>query len=354
MAVNNARPRRPTQADIARRAGVSQATVSLVINHTPGRPHAIGESARARVWAAVEELGYVANPAARSLAGGRNRLLGVYTFEPVFPADHRDFYYPFLLGIEEAAQTHGFDLLLFTSAGSAGDRAIYRSGVNRLQAADGCVLLGRGGDVDELRRLSQDRLPVVFVGRRDLGAEVGPVAFVGADYAKATQEVTEHLLGLGHQRIAYLGWQDSAEPTVDRLAGYRQAMESAGFLGEGELIHRVADEDVDERLLRDLRGLEATALIAQDEVLAERARRQLLDDGLTVPEAMSIAVLGEPPRGEPTGLDWTTFAIPRRAMGGTALTTLMEMVAAGDDRCPQQLLPCTFRQGATTGPVPQR
>ena len=354
MAVNNARPRRPTQADIARRAGVSQATVSLVINHTPGRPHAIGESARARVWAAVEELGYVANPAARSLAGGRNRLLGVYTFEPVFPADHRDFYYPFLLGIEEAAQTHGFDLLLFTSAGSGGDRAIYRSGVNRLQAADGCVLLGRGGDVDELRRLSKDRLPVVFVGRRDLGDEVGPVAFVGADYAKATHEVTEHLLGLGHQRIAYLGWQDSAEPTVDRLAGYRQAMESAGFLGQGELIHRVADEDVDERLLRDLRGLEATALIAQDEVLAERARRQLLDDGLTVPEAMSIAVLGEPPRGEPTGLDWTTFAIPRRAMGGTALTTLMEMVEAGDDRCPQQLLPCTFRQGATTGPSPLR
>ena len=353
MAVRDTRPRRPTQADIARLAGVSQATVSMVINHVPGTSHAIGETARARVWAAVEELGYVANPAARRLAGGRNRLLGVYTFEPVFPADHRDFYYPFLLGIEEAAQTHGFDLVLFTSAGADGDRAIYRSGVNRLQAADGCVLLGRGGDVEELRRLSKDRLPVVFVGRRDLGNGMGPVAFVGADYAKATQEVTEHLLDLGHQRIAYLGWQDEAEPTVDRLSGYRHAMAAAGLPTEGGLIRRVADEDVDERLVRDLQGVGATALIAQDEVLAEPIRQQLLLDGLTVPEAMSLAVLGEPPRGEPTGVNWTTFAIPRRAMGGTALTTLMEMVESGDDSCPQQLLPCTFRRGDTTGPLQQ-
>ena len=212
MAANSNRPRRPTQADIARRAGVSQATVSLVINHTPGQPHAIGESARARVLAAVEELGYVANPAARRLAGGRNQLLGVYTFEPVFPADHRDFYYPFLLGIEEAAETHGFDLLLFTSAGVGGARAIYRSGVNRLQAADGCVAPARGGDHDKLRRLSHGRLPFVFVGRRELDCEVGPVAYVGADYSGATQEVTDHL-GLGHERIAYLGRQDDAEPT---------------------------------------------------------------------------------------------------------------------------------------------
>lgn len=350
MAVNSARPRRPTQADIARQAGVSQATVSLVINHVPGQPHAIGEAARARVWAAVEELGYVANPAARRLAGGNNHLLGVYTFEPVFPADHRDFYYPFLLGIEDAAQTHGFDLLLFTSAGADGGRAIYRSGVNRLQAADGCVLLGRGGDLDELRRLSRDRLPVVFVGRRDLGHEFSPVAYVGADYAGATQEVTEHLLGLGHERIAYLGWKDAAEPTVDRLAGYQRAMAAAGVFHAEELICRVADEEVDELLLHDLRQLGATALIAQDEILADRARRQLLEAGVGVPDAMSIALLGEPPRGEPTGVNWTTFAIPRRAMGATALTTLMELVETGDDRRPKQLLPCTFHAGATTGP----
>lgn len=98
---------RPRQADIAALAGVSQATVSLVINNRSGKYRQITEETRQRVWAAVAELGYVANPAARMLAGGRNGLLGVYTFESVFPLDPRDFYYPFLLGVEEEAERHG-------------------------------------------------------------------------------------------------------------------------------------------------------------------------------------------------------------------------------------------------------
>ncbi len=71
-----------------------------------------------RVVTAVDELGYVADAAARSLAGGQNYLLGVFTFESIFPLQHRDFYYPFLVGIEEEAEQLGYDLLLFTSGGS--------------------------------------------------------------------------------------------------------------------------------------------------------------------------------------------------------------------------------------------
>ena len=82
--------RRPRQADIARLAGVSQATVSYVLNGRTDRP-VIPQQTQERVLAAARELGYVANPSARSLAGGSNRLIGVYTFESVFPIDHHDF-----------------------------------------------------------------------------------------------------------------------------------------------------------------------------------------------------------------------------------------------------------------------
>src|SRR5262245_48484111 len=111
--------RRPTQADIARLAGVSQATVSVVLNGRDSDVR-ISPATRERVLTVIREWGYVANPSARSLAGGRNRIIGVHTFEPVFPTTSVDFYFPFLLGMEQEAADLGYDLLLFTSAG--GDR----------------------------------------------------------------------------------------------------------------------------------------------------------------------------------------------------------------------------------------
>lgn len=340
--------RRPRQADIAALAGVSQATVSLVINNRSGKHHQITEETRQRVWAAVEQLGYVANPAARMLAGGRNGLLGVYTFESVFPLDSRDFYYPFLLGIEEEAERHGYDLVLFTSASGPGrERSIYRDGTSRLRVADGCVLLGRGGDPQELGRLVHDPFPKVFIGRRELPG--GDVAFVGADYAAATAAIVDHLLELGHQRIGYLGWDEDLEPTADRRAGYRQALDNVGVSIDERLTLRVTEQDVDAPLLERLLSLDVTAMIAQDELLGARITEVLATFGRGVPEDVSVAVLGDPVTG-PTGVDWTSFVIPRRAMGANALRLLTELLDAEVGATPQLLLPCGFHQGTTTGP----
>lgn len=190
----------------------------MVINAGPEGHGQISPATAERVWAAVRELGYVANPAARSLAGGRVGLLGVYTFEPVFPVDSHDFYHPFLMGIEEAAQKAGADVVLFTSAtGPDGHRTIYRAGVNRLAVADGCVLLGHASDPSELEQLADSGYPMVFVGRREL--QDADVSYIGADYVSATAEVVGHLHDLGHERLAYLAWTDDHEPTLDRIAG---------------------------------------------------------------------------------------------------------------------------------------
>ena len=120
----------------------------------------ISELTRKHIIDVARDLGYSINPVARSLAGGRNRLLGVYTFEAVFPAVGRDFYQPFLLGIEREAERVGYDLLLFTSASMPGKRrSIYAGGVNRLALADGSILLGRQDDKAEIA-IGQGRLPV--------------------------------------------------------------------------------------------------------------------------------------------------------------------------------------------------
>src|SRR5512133_2402972 len=117
---------RPRLSNVAKLAGVSTATVSAVVNHQMDRNIRVSPETQARVWKAVEELGYVANPVARSLAGGKNRLLGIFTYEPIFPFKHHDFFYPFLLGIEEEAEAQGYNLLLFTNVTNTdGKRSIF-------------------------------------------------------------------------------------------------------------------------------------------------------------------------------------------------------------------------------------
>ena len=110
------KPRRVTQREIAEIAGVSQTTVSVVLNDRDGTNVRIPEETRARVKAAIEQATYVADPAARRLAGLDNQIIGVFTYEEALSPESLDFYGPLLNGIERAAEEIGWDLLLFTSS----------------------------------------------------------------------------------------------------------------------------------------------------------------------------------------------------------------------------------------------
>src|SRR5690606_7836005 len=186
---------RPTQADVARTAGVSQATVSMALNGGPESQGRLTDETRQRILAAVEETGYWGNLAAKQLAGGRTSIFGVFTYEPVFPHDTGDFYYPFLRGIEAEALQHDVDLLLFTSS-HGGDSGSSRDGLRdwarrgRLHLADGCLLFGRHSHRRDLSELLAHDYPFVFIGRRE--ADGAEVPYVGADYSRATEEVVEH------------------------------------------------------------------------------------------------------------------------------------------------------------------
>jgi len=298
------------------------------------------------VLAAAARVGYTVNPVARNLAGGRNQLIGVYTFERLFPMAHRDFYYPFLLGIEEECEAQAHDLLLFTSAANpSGRRAINHGGVNRLRLADGCVLLGLHVDVAELRRLATDRMPFVFIGRRDLpGAQI---SYVGADYAAATVEIVDRLHGVGHRRIGYFGIHDApvGAPT-ERLDAYRAALRRLRLRAAG--VHRLPPENIDRGLLDAMTDRGVTAVLAESPQLAGRIRTVALESDRRVPGDLSVAVLGD--YDSTDGVDWTTYHIPRREMGRQSIRTLLELLA-GDGSPRQLVLPCPVVEGATIGPL---
>ncbi|WP_110945412.1 LacI family DNA-binding transcriptional regulator [Streptomyces avicenniae] len=346
------RRRRPTQVDIARHAGVSQATVSLVISGGAASDQ-IPEPTRLAVLAAARQLGYSANVAARSLKGGRNRLLGLYTFEPVFPTDQRDFYYPFLLGVEEETAAQGYDLLLFSSVTSAGDRSIYAGGANRLKIADGCVLLGRSVRRAELAALIREDFPFVFIGRREV--DDGELSYVAADYVTATADLVAALVRLGHRRILHLRAPGDSEPTRDRESGYRRGIAEAGLPADHVLIETLTDPaDLSADHLRawaDRHG--ATALLVEpteDTRLVEALEDAARSGGLRFPDDLSLALLGDPPSWTPELRDWTRYSLPRARMAREAVGLLIELL---DDpaSAPRQLsVPCAFVAGDTIGP----
>lgn len=325
-------------------AGVSQTTVSLVLNGTGAAQRRVGEEVRERVLHAIANLGYAVNPVAQSLAGGRTSIIGVYTYEPVFPHDVGNFYYPFLEGMEDEAQQLGVDLLLFTSVAQP-NRSLARSvGVNRLRVADGCVLLGRHSYPEDLEELLRQDYPFAFVGRRE--ANEGRVPFAGAAYDVATQNVVEYLLELGHRRIAFVNGFSGHESVEDRAQGYRSAMTAAGL--QPVTFDRAgrAPGDLVDALLAS--GMTAAAVTSD---LAGELRLAALQQGRTVPGDLSLARLGDPETPDPTDVEWTGFLIPRMEMGAEALRIVMRQLGSDGDDELETLIPCAFVHGATAAHV---
>ncbi|GAA5064054.1 DNA-binding LacI/PurR family transcriptional regulator [Thermocatellispora tengchongensis] len=325
--------RRLTQQDIARMAGVSQTTVSLVLNNRADSEVRIAPETRERVLRVIRETGYVADPVARRLADRRNRILGVFTYEAVFPAASADFYHPFLVGIEECAEEAGCDLLLFTSGKAHGGRRRIFSEDSRVRLADGCVLLGRTIDRDDLARLIAERIPFVSVGRRDDAG--GPVPYVGADYPPAVRELAERVVARGHRRLAYVGAGEGAESYADRMRGFREATAALGVEG----VH------LREPRLEDVLAAGVTAVFVEESADGVTLVQAARERGMSVPADLSVLALGALTRPVHIDIDFSGFRIPRREMGHRAVELLTQVLERGGT--PQELLACEPVEGST-------
>lgn len=337
--------KRLTQRDIARLAGVSQATVSLVLNSAENTLARIPPETRERVQKVINSTGYVADPIARRMAKGLNRILGVFTYEPAFPSAQADFFTPFLLGIEEEAQQQNYDLLLLTSAGIGNNRKIFSEG-NRLRIADGCLVLGREFDRKELARLVAEDYPFVAIGRREDAG--GPVPYVGGDYAAGTRQLVEKAANLGHSKLAYVGPEGPAESITDRWQGFATALATttAELSLHIDTVNRPAGEILDAILAN---GVTAAFFIE----LADAVRVEALarERGLGVPRDVSMIVLGSHIRAARSPVRFTSYDIPREEMGRRATAMLVNRIETGSTG-DQILLTCDPVEGDTLGPVP--
>jgi DNA-binding LacI/PurR family transcriptional regulator len=347
------RTRRVRQSDIAKLAGVSQTTVSMVLNDSSAG-FALPEETRRRVLDTADRLGYVADPAARRLAAGRSYLIGLHTFTATFPVDLQSSYYPFLVGVEEEAAAKGYDLL-FTGLSGSEIAPGRESALSRLQLADGAILIGRHPRVGEVGRLLEDGFPLVYIGRREEFGDRLP--YVGADYVRASIVLVRHLHALGHRRILYFRESDEAVAATDREQGFLAGLAAVGLPAGPENVMRIDGSDltVDQLLGWLDNGITAVVAEGTDTLAAARAlQATAAAAGLRCPENLSLALTGEQVYPEPGAQILTGFAVPRRAMGRAAVGLLVKLLE-GDtvrDEERQQLLPCSLIQGETSGPPP--
>jgi DNA-binding LacI/PurR family transcriptional regulator len=338
------KPTRVTQRTIAELAGVSQATVSLVLNGRTDTTTRISDETRQRVLDVIRETSYMADPAARNLAGKANDLVGIFTYESAF-TENSDFYAPLLTGVEAAAESLGVDLLMFTSARVVdGRRRLLEEG-SRLRMADGCVLLGREMDVDELGRLVETGYPFVAVGRRD-GDERIP--YVGADYGTTVAQLVDLAVERGHRRFAYWRLPFTAESTVDRLAGFLSALDRHGL--DAQVVTSDAGPTSAWPVIRDGR---ASVVFVEDPLHADRLADFAEADGIHVPDALSIVALGEPARRGAVERDFTRLVAPRSELGASAVRLLSQIMRAevGEELETRVLLPCALVRGETLAQV---
>ena len=338
--------RRVTQAEVARQAGVSAAVVSAVLNPNSKTGIRVGKETAGRVRAVVQKLGYTPNPIAQSLAGGKRNILGVFTYEPVFPSSRNNFFYPILRGIELQISQAGFDLLLFTSAQvSEQSRQIFAGGSSRLSIADGAILLGQEPDSSELERLAADNYPFVIVGRRD--CENAPLNWVAAGYADATADIVERGHALGHRKMAFLGSGTIREQQIDRKTGYQAAIERLSLEARASWCLNQDADALDRIWLDQILSDGVTLLLAETLEHAQQVERLLHACGKSIPDDLSVAVLGSPLEDTSAIERWTRLQVPREEMGREAVRLLLGLLEGRNEGPDQTTLPCSFIAGET-------
>lgn len=329
-------------ADVARMAGVSKSTASRALT---GSGY-VSEATRTRVLEAARSLGYVASTNAVSLATGRTRNIAV-----VMPYLTRWFFAEVLEGIQDALLARDLDLTLYDARpGTPGRRKIFDEHLAR-KRFDGLIVVGLEPEEHELQRLVAIDRPVVDIVGTGMGASV-----IEVNDDDAARRATDHLIALGHRRIAFVGGgQDSQWGEVDRrrLRGYQDSMTEAGLGGELAHIHSPVTlpggyaAAVD--LLGDARRRPTAVLGTCDEVAigAIIAARRL---GIRVPTDLSVVGIDDHEFAEMFAL--TTLQQVPREQGGAAVEMLMRHLDEPDCAPSAVRLHARFVMRNSTAPPP--
>ena len=304
----------PTMIDVAQAAGVSIATVSAFINGTAN----VSADLRQRIEKAIRDIGYQRNAIARSLKIGTTRTIGLTV------ADIRNpFFTDVVATIQQMLNAAGYAVMLCCND----EDTVQQDEQIKLlldRMVDGLIIAPAGEDDIMRRLLTGTRKPVVLIDRVCDGLDVDAVVL---DNLKAVSDAITYLINLGHRRIGYISGSPETSTGRDRLAGYRQALETAGIVFVPDLVREGHFREADGyRAAMQLLTMadRPTAIFSANNLMVIGAMRAIRDMGLSCPADISVACMDDFPWADVFNPRLTTVAQPVEAIGEQAATLLLE------------------------------
>ena len=312
-----------TLRDVARVAGVHPATVSRALNEETRA--LVNEATARRVLKAAEKLGYQPNPIARGLKTNRSYTIGVLIPDltnPLFP--------PILRGIEDRLETAGYTPLTANTDNDP-ERELLDAQAMRARQVDGIIAATARRDHGLHDALLEAGIELVLVNRRQ---EELPVSSATADDTLGMRLAVEHLLSLGHTRIAHLAGPLDYSTGLDRHESFLETMRAAGVDPDPDLVlvAEVFREPEGERLCGQLldEGREFTAVAAANDLLALGCYDAFAERGVRCPEDVSVVGFNDMPFTARFAPPLTTIHIPHYEIGAAAAELMLERLGDGD------------------------
>jgi LacI family transcriptional regulator len=304
----------PDIRTVAALAKVSIATVSRTINGSP----VVSERLSKRVWQAIENLNYFPNTHARSLVSGRSRILGIIVENITNP-----FFPELIQSFEEIAVAHGYEILV---SSSNGDAAVLTNCVRRMleRKVEGVAVLTFGQEEPVLDRLVHNDIPMVLA---EFKLDDPKASTILLDYTTGIHAAVNHLVALGHSKIAFLAGPHKLHSAITRENDFRKAIEDSGLP-----VHKRWIIECDHTLKGGVAGytkLQAlaarpTAILCSNDMTAIGVLRAAYMEGLRVPQDLSVIGLDDIDFAEFTLPPLTTIRLSRTDLARAAFEALRQ------------------------------
>lgn len=336
-----------TLSDVANRAGVSVSAVSRVLTDAPSTR--VSEATRQRIQDAARELGYRPNYAARALKFARTNAIGL-----IVPDLTNAIFTELMRGVEDEARERDYMVLLARAEGMTGgeDLIPWLIGEGRVDGV--LVQVGDNMRDEDLAALLEGQLPVVFLN----SIHPNGMGSVLLEDDLGIRIAVEHLLGLGHVRIAFAGGVARSDSAQRREAGFRAAMADAGVAVDEALVTREGFEpDAGRAAMRRLSAAvhPPTAVVAANINAAYGVLLEARAQGLRVPGDLSVVAMHDAWTADSTWPPLTTVRMPLYELGRAAMSGIVERLAAGSapDLTVRDPAPVLIVRESTAAPSPR-
>ena len=327
--------------DIAREAGVSHSTVSRALSNSP----LVKEETKRRIRQIAERKGYTPHALARSLVTRRTQTVGVVVTTIADP-----FVSEIVRGIEETGQTRQYSVILCESNAEPGRELAAVRALHEKRVDGIIVTASRVGDL-YMPLLEDFGVPIVLVNNQQTGRYVYSI---GTDDHKGGEIATEHLLSLGHERIAYIASPNNARSSQARMDGHVRALSAHGIAADPSLFANgdgkpAAGGLAAARLIGHSHP--PTAVLCYNDMTAIGAMRAIKDAGLRIPEDISVVGYDDIPIVEYLDPPLTTIVQRKYDMGCMAMEMLLNLVAGLQEVRDVSIEPTLVVRGSTAPPT---